>query len=745
MQRTTQTTKRQQPASRLAISIILLFSLLGVTLTGMAGIFHKSSYVTTRGLMYGPNEKPIFSEVNENGDFVNDIGEAFGPYEKATVMSAISYRGLYEHFQQFQQDHKDDHAHQGARIMSAEEYRSTDLGTVKVPKVNWNGEGESYTEVSIPHVDLPQSIKSVLVRNANTIVDPNLLPPADGSILFRSNIDLRPANLQNLGGDIRSLLMGESGEVLFKSSHNIGFKSGFFMNEDGELSDSTRRKMGKDTVLGPVSGARVKAAMPYGRGLDVTGDDGKFRLTYYIPPCPGTTYDHSLIYEAELYYRNYHPGRPNSVGSYYFSRPDYHYCAEPSNIIPTSLTGQMAYINSIAIYATMATPIYPTDFFIDVIQLAGFGGLVGPEGVIPMAPTTEYKYVAPPGTKSVPGNLDLDNDRNYDYVVQSGDQVGVYLGDKRPVDENGNPVAPDLIKQADTQPDWKHQGLLKSISEEDLRETDLYVYRVSNGTLITKIEGMTDPSYMGPKEMEIHPDKNEFHYKIRIPGSKSWQAFDTFYGGHKLKWQEMLGTPEELSGYQFDALKPGEEIKIIAVNLPTGYIGSRTVAIQAAGGGILDFHIDPIIMRPPNLKIKAERIYTVEAGLTKDEKRDYLIGFEGSALTSDTMISIKTEWFDHDGMPLPEDLEGYTGRLAKVTSPNSVEGGEVQQFKIEPGKHLEVVKFQGDVLGTEHFYVHVSGFPEWRSAGVGAGDGPLKYRPANYVPFMVPILNEEAT
>jgi len=34
-----------------------------------------------------------------------------------------------------------------------------------------------------------------------------------------------------------------------------------------------------------------------------------------------------------------------------------------------------------------------------------------------------------------------------------------------------------------------------------------------------------------------------------------------------------------------------------------------------------------------------------------------------------------TEWFDHDGTPLPEDLDGYTGRLAKITGVNSLVGG----------------------------------------------------------------------
>jgi hypothetical protein len=48
------------------------------------------------------------------------------------------------------------------------------------------------------------------------------------------------------------------------------------------------------------------------------------------------------------------------------------------------------------------------------------------------------------------------------------------------LDAEGNPIAPDLIVRPDVAPDTANQGLLSSLSEADLEETNLFVYRVLN-------------------------------------------------------------------------------------------------------------------------------------------------------------------------------------------------------------------------------------------------------------------------
>ena len=729
---------------RVLSSLTLLVALFGFAMESTAEINFLFGHVITRGLVLGPNNEPIYAEVDSGGNFLNDIGEAVGLYEHARVIPGETYREIRNRYLYHLGQHRDELAYRGVIVMTADEYKTADLGKIKVPKANWDGEGQSYTEEDISKVTLPDSVKSVLVRNPNTITDPNLLPQGDRSILFRASIDLRGGYLKHLTPDIKSVLLGEKGEVLYTSTNNIGFKAAFYTDLDGNPHDAIARDPQEDTILGPVSWAKVEPSLGYSLGPTYTDEEGKFHLNFHLP-CSVYTYLAYLAVDSELYYRNYDPEAPNPTGKYYFTQ-DYSHVCVGTGIPGTSLISLMDHINAIGVKASMAIPYHPVDIYVDVVQLGGTGQLLSPGGVVPIGDTTEYEYVPPPGVKVAPTNLDLDNDRHYDTVVPSGDNVGVYLGEKRPVDENGQPVDPDLTVLADDQPDWRNQGLLKGISEADFKETDLYFYRASNGVLITKVEGLDQPYVThNPKKMGISRSTNSFNYRVRIPGE--WATKDTWrtLTGSLGEWQQALATPPELSGRKFDALRPEEEIKIIAINRPTGYIGIQIATIQPAKNGFLDFEIPPILMREPNLKIKAERIYTVEAGLTKGTERDYTIGFEGSALTSDTMISIKTEWFDHEGNPLPSDLEGYTGRLAKVTAPNSVEGGEVQQFKIAPGEHLEVLKFKGDILGTEHFYVHVSGYPEWRSAGVGAGAGPLKYRPKNYVPFLVPFLDDVAT
>jgi len=53
---------------------------------------------------------------------------------------------------------------------------------------------------------------------------------------------------------------------------------------------------------------------------------------------------------------------------------------------------------------------------------------------------------------------------------------------------------------------------------------------------------------------------------------------------------------------------------------------------------------------------------------------------------------------------------------------------------------------EGDILGSEHFYVQVSGkYIDADFSTTGAGEGPLQYRPKHYVPFHVPIYDESKT
>ncbi|WP_303909410.1 hypothetical protein [Thiohalomonas denitrificans] len=161
-----------------------------------------------------------------------------------------------------------------------------------------------------------------------------------------------------------------------------------------------------------------------------------------------------------------------------------------------------------------------------------------------------------------------------------------------------------------------------------------------------------------------------------------------------------------------------------------------------------------LVMAPPNLRIWAERKSTIDQGPTQGESR---IGFEGAGLADDTNINIYTEWYGENGRPLPEALGdyGYTARLAKVVDENynleAVTGSganQLSQFAIKPGRQLQVIRLPEENIGNQHLYLQVSGEPKDRNpdfGSTGVNEGILTYRPDQFVPFKVPVYDEEAS
>ncbi|MBL1294520.1 MAG: alpha/beta hydrolase, partial [Thiotrichales bacterium] len=219
-------------------------------------------------------------------------------------------------------------------------------------------------------------------------------------------------------------------------------------------------------------------------------------------------------------------------------------------------------------------------------------------------------------------------------------------------------------------------------------------------------------------------------------------------------------------------LRPGETVRIVAINRATGYIGTaRTALDNSAGnsGGAISILVPDIVMRPPNLKVWAIRDLTVEQGLTQGEDRSFTIGTEGAALTSDTTVRILTEWLDHDGSPLPEGLTsdngsdfGYTGRLARIVAAgtlggaavNSDQNSDLAEFPIRPGLQTQAITVASNLTRPEHYYIHVIGMAENQDCLEGMscpdfdtpGDtAPFDTRPRLLTPFMVPLFDEQAT
>jgi len=747
--------------------LVLVITSIITTPSMAARDFYKSGVVAARSLVLGPNGQPIYVEFDESGNVDRTIGEAIGRLENLKIISADVYRMQVLVFNDFRNKNKKGSA-RGAKIISRDEYESTDFGSIQVPGTVADAQGNFIPETKkIAKPSLRPDTVSVYVRDKKTIVI-----PGDGPILFESTINLRNPNDYGevvLGdnppsGYIRSLLLNEEGDVVEESSLNIGFRSAFFSSEnraEAVTNTDKDREVSReedDITLGPMRGINVFSSLSR-RQVGISNEEGMYSLTYLSPPCPGFTheYEHDLI--AQIPFKNFNPKASQPWSTYPANLKVYDICNGIGQGAPgTSLSALSAQQNAQAIVATQVIPRFNADIKVDVILLTGEGTISNPNNKsVELGSRTEYAADIPNFDPVNPANLDLNADRKDDELEKlTENTVGVFFPKKEDKGSDGaEPVViedktePDLVVRADAKLEdlSKDQGLLKTINPEDLEDTDLYVFRASNDQLITQRKGLKREEYVLFNDTGVSEDENLFFYKLLIRGTRQ-QGFIT---GELEDFQEKTQINKKLIGREVDFLRNGEEVKIIAINRVTGYIGTVTVKAGVTTNGNLNVPINKLILRPPNLKIRAERMYTVQVGLTKDKERTYLIGSEGSALTSDTTVVIRSEWLDHDGTPLPANLEGYTGRLAQVVGDNALQAvaGEYAQFDISPGTKLQLVQLSQADIGRQHYYLQVSGEYEKDNpsfdVGNGAGTGPLQYRPEHYVPILVPVLDEATT
>jgi hypothetical protein len=466
----------------------------------------------------------------------------------------------------------------------------------------------------------------------------------------------------------------------------IGFSGAVFwgselMIGDAEASGGWTGRCGtiKSTIWGPIEGARIYSSMAGGTEgpASVSGEKGGFVTGWYMPPCPCFSFKYRNIITAEMRYLHFNP-KQDCLGSYYKRLLVEDHCMgfDECPWSPT-LVSMVNKLLLTEIQSAIAVSAQPSvGFLINVAYLTGMAGMAG---VIP------------------------------------GDSTEYSLDDALPM----------------------------TISESDLKDTDVYVYRISNDDRnderIASKEGVSQIKSEGAESLV------EYRMLMRGPLDCSPGISVDLYHG-------IADVDESTLGSKAGHLYSDDKVKVILVNRATGYIGSAIADVEedrpkdldgniADDLGFISFSPGPILMRPPNLKIKAERRYVVDSGLTAAEKRNYIIGFEGSGLTSDEVIVITTDWVDADGTPLPHDLPGYTGRLAKVVGRNQL--GQISNFDIKPGLHTQVIQLPREELDTAHYYIHVSpqpaeGNPDFST--IGAGTGPLQYRPRRYVPIQVPLV-----
>ena len=311
--------------------------------------------------------------------------------------------------------------------------------------------------------------------------------------------------------------------------------------------------------------------------------------------------------------------------------------------------------------------------------------------------------------------------------------------------------------------DYNDKGLLKSIRQEDLENTSLYVYNRTRDEMIAEYSQLDLSPNSGVLEASLPilgPDYNVI-YRALSEAGQTWTNPAVFP-----RYDTELGQAANRA-------RPCDIVEVFALNRATGYFGSALTTLKSIGTldndqtqpecqnelpdpdpTFNDVHDDnlaivSIVMQPPNIKVKAERVYDQDLGKNEaGEERRYLIGFEGSALTRDNIIRITTEWGGPGGNFIPDEIPGFTGRLARIVKKNSTPGpdlSEVETFTILPGINQQWIRAQGNnpnqSVKDEHYYVHICA----EAPGLGTPcdfssirtEEPLIYRPQNTVPFLI--------
>jgi len=445
-----------------------------------------------------------------------------------------------------------------------------------------------------------------------------------------------------------------------------------------------------------------------------------------------------------------------TLGTYIVGRDYYDSCGGPP-ICP--LTGSLAavstYTSLLNIHSARADDFGRTDLYVDAAMLAGPAEIIDASTQLGVSlGITEYYQDQQMFTPMVEEELDLDGDRRTDTAVLRQDgYVHVYLNGR--VATQGDA---DLRRLPDAMPDFNDRGILKSISQADLEKTDLYVYRESTGELIMERIGLQGTELTAYNDLSTNDDGTAgFFYNFLIRGPRI-QA-DTATRSLD-QWWTNAGIKQTLVNQnQANFLRKGEIVRIVAINRPTGYIGTVTAPMELGttnrgtsdGGTSLSVPLGEMKLYPPNLKIEAKRKSITQLGLTAGEVNEYLIGSEGAGTIDDEFIEITTDWRDQDGSPLPESLPGYSALLAKIVSDRNINkdgacSSQLDNFEIRPGRKLQLLKLKtGCDLSKEHYYMYACGHNLASDSRSQCYEFENGKRPKYYTPVKVPIYDELAT
>ncbi|WP_430460350.1 hypothetical protein ACQUQU_14145 [Thalassolituus sp. LLYu03] len=698
--------------------------------------FVHHGHVYARSVVTTDDGKPIWAEYNEHGGHskINSVTGVEG-----FVLAASQVGGFITMLDLFRAQYDGDIELMPVSQFTGQTFQTSDGRDIS----NWPALPADAISVAIPGKARRHSDNGAYIEYYSFPVDMLALP-------------------STVSPDDKSMLFNEDGKLIYTSPERIGYLTAFYLKDGKTVPDDAAEYENTSSlislaregykILDPVPGVFIEAITGYRNGIAYSRPDGSYRLQAWLSPCPGFQYQASTTAYATFYYANFNPrGSPRIP--YYLMHTSYDNCIGYGAFPPGNDLGALsAQLTVIGIISSAPDNITTLNYAVGVNVLSGRVLFAGAS----IGDATEYSAETAAQNFYMAAD-DYDGDGEKDKTVRGtisaegqfeanaeGNVYGVYFSANERIDGQ-----PNITRIMDLAPDLQHKGLLKTVSLDDVKQTDILVFRESTGELITQRSGLNEHEYSDASRTVLDGDNN-FAYTLAIRSPEDMHSFKRLGHDNFVTWQASNKMSPALQSYKADFLRTGEQVRVVAINRPTGYIGTATTVLTSAtDGGDLTVRVPPVVLTPPNLKVWATRRHQGQGLLKNSDEERTTISNEGAATTDDSLVEIHTEWLDQDGYPLPAGLAGYgyTGRLTKQI--DSADSGDpydnsVAEFDINPGRQLQVLNFDNNPY---HHYLQVNGYPSGEQNDFSAGDhtGALRHRPAQYVPVRVPLYNEQGS
>ncbi|BEU03027.1 hypothetical protein OAG1_18270 [Agarivorans sp. OAG1] len=694
----------------------------------------KYGYVMANTVITDENGEEIWVEYNEDGSEAGPVNLPHASSQLKVIPSAY-YLSQQLKLQSYLATHANDLG-RSAQLLTRSQYNSTNFLDASSKAINKPA--------------LSPNTKSVLVRGQT-----DRLTASTDLILLNFDIDL--SQNYTIPQEHKSLIIDRRGAVLASYKGAVGPKVGFF-GDSNNVNTDLYYDPSIHQIYGPIEGVRVSVT---GRENEaaITNGNGLFTLTTYLPYCSPWGNHYTVQLAAPIHYQAFNPQGLAQL-PYWIFADTYDFCMSTPQLGPGLLqSGVESHITQQL--NLQSIPKTQVPLLIDIMSLSGQISIQNANGNnVAISNQTRYQQKAAANTPVAQQYFDFDKDGIADItklgrletISQNQQQVQRFTTELNGEEASIQGVwfssnltqnrEPDLIRQADGQSILSDTGLLTSISTSDLANTDILVFRESTGEIIVNRQGL--------KATESNSSTPFYRITLRgLNASTLSMGADIVQGQTFADWSSSAGYTASYQQRASNHLKPGEWVNIVAINRSTGYLGTiRTQLTSIANSTPLD----PIILRPPNIKVWAERKYNTEHGITSGQNHHYLIGSEGASLLSDNELVVYTEWLNTDGSPLPSGLAnnngkdyGFTGRLAKIVAPNLLDdasGSQLSHFSIRPNRQTQVIKFANDDTVPNHFYIHVSAEPANNAPSFAGSNQDFAGRPSNFVPLLTPLHDE---